>query len=158
MTRERDGQMASRQHYYADGNTVRRVRISEEERQLRVQQGRSRKAKRAHRLMSISYLMFLTLSLAAAGIVLAYYIMLHAQLVDTADRISGMEKQLAALTQENDEAYNRISGSVDLEEVRRIAIQEYGMKYVGEGQIVTYSDGGGSDYVRQKAEIPDAGR
>ena len=69
-----------------------------------------------------------------------------------------MEKQLNTLTKENDENYNRINGNIDLEEIRRIAIQEYGMRYVEEGQIVTYSDNGGMDYVRQTAEIPAAGR
>ena len=45
--------------------------------------------------------------------------------------------------------------SLDLEEIKRIAIGEYGMTYATEGQIITYSDGGGNDYVRQLAPIPD---
>ncbi|MBQ7424991.1 MAG: cell division protein FtsL, partial [Lachnospiraceae bacterium] len=59
------------------------------------------------------------------------------------------------LKQDNDEAYNRASGNVDLDEVKRIAIQEYGMTYATEGQIVRYSDEGGNDYVRQLAPIPE---
>ena len=145
--------------YYIDGNTVRKThpayREAESRRLRSVQQVRAR---HANRLMSLGYLLFLTLSLAAAGVVLAYYIMLQTQLSGSAGRISSLEKQLGMITKENDEAYNRVNGNVDLEEIRRIAIQEYGMRYVAEGQIVTYSDGGGSDYVRQKADIPDAGK
>jgi len=37
--------------------------------------------------------------------------------------------------------------------VKRVAIQELGMKYAEEGQIVTVT-GGGSDYMRQVADIP----
>ena len=148
----------NRRAYYIEGNTVRKRDLSYREAEYRklraVQQVRAR---RANRLMSLGYLLFLTLSLAAAGIVLAYYIMLQTQLSGSSGRISSLEKHLGAITKENDEAYNRVNGNVDLEEIRRIAIQEYGMRYVAEGQIVTYSDGGGSDYVRQKADIPDAG-
>ena len=89
---------------------------------------------------------------------LSYYIKLHAEVTGTVNHISTLEKQYATLLKENDEAMNHLNGNVDLEEVRRIAIAEYGMRYVEEGQIITYSDGGGTDYVRQKAEIPDGGR
>lgn len=41
-----------------------------------------------------------------------------------------------------------------MEEVRRIAIQELGMKYAEEGQIVTY-ESESSDYVKQLAPIPE---
>ncbi len=54
----------------------------------------------------------------------------------------------------NDENYSRITSSVNLEEVRRIAIQELGMRYAEEGQIITFN-GEGSDYVRQTGDIPD---
>ena len=60
----------------------------------------------------------------------------------------------AWLKLENDENYSRIDSSINLEEVKRIAIQELGMRYAEEGQIVTFS-GEGSDYVRQTGEIPD---
>ena len=66
-----------------------------------------------------------------------------------------MEQELNELTLENNEAYNRISGNIDLEEIKRIAIQEYGMRYVQQGQIITYTDGGGNDYVRQMKEISE---
>ena len=42
----------------------------------------------------------------------------------------------------------------DLEEVKRIAIQELGMYYAQEGQIISFN-GEGSDYVRQTGDIPD---
>ncbi len=58
-----------------------------------------------------------------------------------------------SLKLDNDEEYSRITNSVDLDEVKRVAIQELGMKYAEEGQIVTIT-GGGSDYMRQVADIP----
>ena len=55
---------------------------------------------------------------------------------------------------ENDEKYNKASSNVDLDEIKRIAMEEYGMTYADENQIVTYSDEGGDDYVRQNEAIP----
>ena len=43
---------------------------------------------------------------------------------------------------------------MDLEEVKRIAMQELGMRYAEEGQIIRFS-GEGSDYIRQVGDIPD---
>ena len=40
-----------------------------------------------------------------------------------------------------------------LEEIKKIAINELGMKYAKEGQVIIYS-GEGSDYVRQYKAIP----
>ena len=47
----------------------------------------------------------------------------------------------------NDEEYSRITRSIDLEEIKRIAIGELGMTYAQEGQIVLY-DNAGTDYMR----------
>ena len=150
--------MAYRYDYRVEGNTVRKTRRQvRDEQRLRLLR-RKAQQKRFNRVMNIAYLLFLTLSLAASGVVLSYYIKLHAEVTSTVNHISSLEKQYATMTKENDEALNRLNGNVDLEEVRRIAIAEYGMRYVEEGQIITYSDGGGNDYVRQKAEIPDGGR
>jgi uncharacterized membrane protein (DUF106 family) len=88
------------------------------------------------------------------GLTLAWYISLQSQITASVKNIDTLQSQLNTLKQENDEAYNRANGNLDLDEVKRIAIQEYGMTYATEGQIVTYSDGGGNDYVRQIAPIP----
>ena len=48
----------------------------------------------------------------------------------------------------NDEEYNRILSSINLEEIKRIAIMELGMVYAQEGQIIEYENESG-DYMRQ---------
>ena len=57
------------------------------------------------------------------------------------------------MRQDNDEYETRINSSVDLEEIKRIALNELGMKYASEGQIVNI-EGGNNDYLRKYAEIP----
>ena len=56
------------------------------------------------------------------------------------------------LRSSNNEVYNEIAGDIDLEEIRRIAIDEFGMQYASQDQIVVYSDTKG-DTVHQIADI-----
>ena len=81
------------------------------------------------------------------------YIGLQSDITNSIKNISRLESRLNTLKLDNDEEYSRITSNIDLEEVKRIAIQELGMKYAEEGQIVTVT-GGGSDYMRQVADIP----
>ena len=104
--------------------------------------------------MSLGYLLFLSIAVVLMGLTLTWYISLQSQITGSVKNIAALQSQLNTLKQENDEAYNRANGNLDLDEVKRIAIQEYGMTYATEGQIITYSDGGGNDYVRQIAPIP----
>ena len=54
---------------------------------------------------------------------------------------------------ENDAAYEKAAASVDLDEVKNIAIKKFGMIYANQGQIITY-DVQDSDYVRQYDDVP----
>lgn len=56
--------------------------------------------------------------------------------------------------EENDEEYKRLSNAYNINEIRDMAINELGMSYPTEGQIIYY-DMDGNDYVRQYAEIPE---
>ncbi|NLL76465.1 MAG: cell division protein FtsL [Clostridiales bacterium] len=103
--------------------------------------------------MSFGYVLFLSCAVVAAGFILMSYIGLQSDLTNSIKNVSRLEKELNNLKLDNDEEYNRITSSIDMEEVKRIAIQELGMKYAEEGQIITFS-GEGSDYVRQVADIP----
>lgn len=103
--------------------------------------------------MSFGYVLFLACAVVAAGFILMGYIGIQSDITNSIKNISGLESRLNDLKLENDEEYSRITSSIDVEEVKRIAIQELGMKYAEEGQIITFS-GKGSDYVRQIADIP----
>lgn len=139
---------------YIRGNTVRKINNpAHDHRRIHVQE-ETRHKKRHH--MSLGYLLFLSIAMALMVGTLAFYISLQSQITNSVKNIATLESQLNDLKQDNDEAYNRANGNIDLDEVKRIAIQEYGMTYATEGQIITYSDGGGNDYVRQVAPIPES--
>ncbi len=140
---------------YVYGNTARQLNNPRrrEDIPLHVQK-RAQAKRRAHR-MSFGYLLFLTLAVVATGVILTWYITLQAEIKNSVKTVSTLEAKLNSLKQDNDEAYNKAVSSLDLEEIKRIAIGEYGMTYATEGQIVEYSNEGGNDYVRQVAPIPD---
>ena len=104
--------------------------------------------------MNLGYISFMIASVLVVCIVLMGYVNLQSDITNRVTHISKMESQLNSMKLENDETYTKIMSSVDLEEIKRIAINELGMKYAKEGQVITYS-GEGSDYVRQYDDIPD---
>ena len=61
------------------------------------------------------------------------------------------ESELNILKLSNDEDYNRIISSINLEDIKRVAIGELGMGYAKEGQIVEYENEEG-DYMRRVTE------
>ena len=144
---------------YIDGNTVRRLeeipvvaprqprRVVETERKIR-------RRKKKVSLQSFVYVAFIAISIAVVGCVLIGYVNLQADITNRMNHISSLERELNHMRLANDEEYMRIMSDVDLEEIKRVAIQELGMKYANEGQVIMYS-GEGSDYVRQYGSIPD---
>lgn len=112
-----------------------------------------RKNREKARYMNLGYVSFTILALVTASVILFSYIYLQSDVTNRISHIARLESQLNDLKLANDEEYNRIMGSVDLEEIKRIAIDELGMRYAKDGQVVTYT-GEGSDYVRQYSDIP----
>lgn len=141
--------------YYIQGNTVRKaqpVRQAPEKPKKKVNHSVRKNRDRAKH-MSAGYVLFLSLALVATGIILVYYIGLQSDITNSVKHIAALERQLNDLKVANEEDYSRINSNVNLEEIRRIAIQELGMQYAREGQIISFASEN-SDYVKQIAEIP----
>ena len=155
-TDRRSGRKATyRNNVYVQGNTARRLEVLPQEEQpiRRVSEQIRRNRARAHR-MNVGYVAFMVAALVAVGVILTMYISLQSDITNSIKHIASQEKTLNNLKLDNDENYSRITSSVNLDEVKRIAIQELGMGYAQEGQIITFN-GESSDYVRQTGEIPD---
>ena len=143
------------QDTYVVGNTVRKLNVVEEL-QNPVQQKPVNHTVRKNRekalYMNLGYVLFLVAALASAAIILISYIQIQAEITLSVKNIAAMESELNDLRLTNDENYARAASSVDLEEIRSVAIGELGMRYAKEGQIINVS-GEGNDYVRQLADI-----
>ncbi len=114
----------------------------------------SHKKRARHSAMNLPYVMFLIMAVAATCIMCMRYIKLQSSIVSHVKTISAMEMDLSELKAENDDLEARIKGAVDLEEIKRRAMDELGMTYAREDQIVEYNSDG-TDYVRQFITIDE---
>lgn len=146
-----------RYHTYVDGNAVRKLNVVEElQKPLETKEvGKNRKKNHDKSLyMNLGYVIFLIGALAVAAMILMSYIRVQSDIIISVRNIASLESELNNLKLSNDEDYARAVSSVDLEEIRSVAIGELGMRYAKEGQIINVS-GEGSDYVRQLAQIQE---
>ncbi len=98
--------------------------------------------------MNPGYVLFLSAALAFAVVTLCGYIDLQSDITNQVNMISEMESRYNNLKLTNDEEYNRINSSIDLEQIKAVAIGGLGMTYAREGQIISVEDSE-TDYVRQ---------
>ena len=143
-----------RRNTYVEGNTVRKLNVVEELQKPLETEEKSRKQHDRSLYMNLGYVVFLIGALAVAAMILMSYIRVQSDIIISVRNIASLESELNNLKLSNDEDYARAASSVDLDEVRRVAIGELGMRYAKEGQIINVS-GEGSDYVRQLAQIQE---
>ena len=156
--------------YYTEGNTVRQMSAMpasmpdyREERRRREQEEREAELKRKKRIArkqqekalrnSRRYVVFLTMGAIIFAGFAGFYIKIQSDITARMKTISKLESQIADLRAENDEAYKRISTAVDLDAIKEKAINELGMFYATEKQIVYYTVEN-DDYMNQYIEIP----
>ena len=154
-TANRNRAVNNRNVYYVQGNAVRRLDVTREieRRPVKKASNTARKNRERAKHMSAGYVMFLCIAMLVTGLILTNYIGLQSDITNSVKHISSLEKQLNDLKLANAEEYSRITSSVNLEEIRRIAIQELGMQYAEEGQIIPFTSQT-NDYVKQMADIP----
>lgn len=104
--------------------------------------------------MSLGYVAFLAMSLVALCTVCALYIQIQSDITILGRSTSKLEGELMDITLSNDEEYARIMGAVDIENIKKIAMEELGMTYPDESQVVEFINND-SDFVRQFEKIPD---
>ena len=153
-TADRSRTTNSRNGYYVQGNVVRRLDVTKEIEGQPVKRtnNTARKNRDRAKNMSPGYVLFLCIALIIAGFTLTNYIGLQSDITNSVKHISTLEKQLNDLKLANDEEYSRITSSINLEEIKRVAIQELGMQYAEEGQIISFVSEN-NDYVKQMADI-----
>lgn len=140
---------------YIEGNTVRKIDTVREMQQPVRRENRAVRKNRDRALyMNLPYVLFLSMALLVTGVMLIGYLQAQSNLTVSVKHVAALESQLNDMKLANDEQLERINSALDMEEVKRIAVEELGMTYAKEGQVVIVS-GEGSDYVRQLAEMSD---
>lgn len=145
---------------YQYGNTVRQFQVlpnyseeSELDKPQLSNHARKNREKALH--MNLGYVLFLAAAVVVTVFVCISFLQLQAQMTEKVKSISSLEQEVADLRSDNDETYNRITNSVDLDYIKKVALEEIGMVYASKDQVVLY-DNEESDYVRQYNDIPKA--
>ncbi len=141
--------MAGKRREYVYGNTARALRpIEKEVRSPKRVAHKSRRHIDRDTGMNPGFMLFMTLAMVLTGIVCVQYIRLQSSLTTYVNTISAMERDLQQLRAENDDYESRIKGAIGLENIKKRAMDELGMTYASDDQIVVYNSDG-TDYVRQ---------
>lgn len=151
---------SSQTRVYVDGNTARQLqavpRVREEQPRRRrkpVISQKTRKNREKALQMNFAYVTFLTLASVATLFVCVNYLQLQAANTAQRKEVTRLESQLSTLKLANDTKYEETLASVDLVKIKDIAMNELGMVYATQGQIINYNSQDG-DYVRQYEEVP----
>ena len=118
--------------------------------QRAMQRARTQKKRAAQMNVAVLAFIFTLMCVMAASFV--RYVSLQYQITNSVEEIADLQSELAALKQQNDEAYNKIISAVNLEDIKYTAIAELGMTYATNEQIITYSNDS-DDYVHQLREV-----
>ena len=145
----RDIRSSARTGRYEETAKARGVRVAEANREAGKTVRRSSPA-----AMSLQTVAGMLVIIAVMTVVLIYYIKLQADVTRTSQEIAVLEQQLTQIKAENDASYNEISDSISLEEVRKRAIQDLGMKYADRDQVIIYT-GTEKDSVHQVSSLND---
>ena len=148
-----------REYVYVQGNTVlspvpSRDEIVHEMRRNAGHRARVRRNRERAGKVTLGYALFLALSFLVMALILIGYLDLKSDITARTQNIATLKNELNNLKLENDERYERLTTSIDLNEVRKIAESELNMSYAGQGQIQVFSKDK-SDYVHQLTDLPD---
>ena len=113
----------------------------------------SRRRKQERTTLSIPYCVFLAVACVLTLSLGAYYLEQQALATSSQKKIASLESELAELKKENADDLNRIETSVNLEEIRDIAINELGMVYATQENVVLYKNTS-QNYVSQYENVP----
>ena len=106
--------------------------------------------------MSAGYVIFLSVATVLALAACVFYLRLQTETSAYSKQITVLQQQLAGQKEENTTRYNSVMDSMNLNEIREVAMNEYGMVYASEDQVITFKSSV-NDYVKQYEAIPESG-
>ncbi|MDO5702239.1 MAG: cell division protein FtsL [Lachnospiraceae bacterium] len=104
-------------------------------------------------VVSPGYVLFLALVCAATVMMCVRYVRLKASITTVISENEELENKLVRIRGENDALLENVNNAIDLRHIKDVAINEMGMKYATEDQIVWYNTDE-SGFIRQYADVP----
>ncbi|MCR4673564.1 MAG: hypothetical protein K5675_01025 [Lachnospiraceae bacterium] len=154
-----NGNAALNQEYYqtyVEGNTVNvgdilpdreTRRREEEEERRRKQKSRARQNARSLRRNRMTAFMVIIAVVMFGGFFIGY-VNLQTSIRSHMSSISTLKEDISDMKASNSAAQSRIDTATNINEIKQTALNEYGMVYASEGQIVYY-DIDDEDYMSQ---------
>ena len=155
-------QSSTARQSYVYGNAVAqpayepRKQAGSQERKSKPVSVQVRRNRRQSLRVNKAYVVFMAVAAVLALVVCVNYVQLQSELTKRSQNITALQEELAAAKEENTTKYNVVMDSVNLEQVREKAINELGMTYADDSQIVEYDNPSG-DYAEQYEDIPKDG-
>lgn len=145
---------------YVYGNTAKkensmRTNQSLAKKQTRVS-SRVQKNRKSALHMNKGYVVFLAVAAVVALFACVQYLQLQSEVTGRSKNIIALQRELETIKENNTTEYNSVMESMNLEEIRDKAVNEFGMVYAKEGQIVQYKDPTKRTMTRY-SEIPESG-
>ena len=104
--------------------------------------------------MNPGFAIFLGFSVLVTLAACVLMLSMQAKVTNQGNTITKLQSQIETLTDDNNAYEARINSSVDLDQIRDVAMNQLGMVYPTEGQVVYY-DQTEADYVRQYQDVPE---
>ena len=143
---------------YIHGNVVRKQQVTApvQEQQTKEVSQRVQKNRNKASLMNRGYVAFLAMAAVVTLFACVCYLQLQSEITSRSKNITALQQELADMKEANTTKYGAVMNSMNLEEVRDIAMNRLGMVYATEEQIITYQSPT-SNAVTQYARIPESG-
>ncbi|MFV0528720.1 MAG: hypothetical protein ACK5MN_08400 [Lachnospiraceae bacterium] len=145
--------------YWSEGSAVRKAKIQPQRRPSGAPEApkvsRQARQNRARALsMNRSFVLFLVVVSAVFLAFCVQYINLKMQITEKTQSIASLQTEYTKLKADNNAYESELQASVDLENIKSIAINELGMRYPTSSQIVEYQLKN-SSFARQYTEVPE---
>lgn len=139
-------------NYYVEGTTVRELaperapkrapqrnpREIERQRKLKNRRNAVRRNRERELSMNLGFVTFLCVCVIIGVFACAYLVKMQSTVTQNLNKIAALEAEVTDLRTTNDETAKRLEASVDLNQIKETAINELGMTYPTEDQIIYY--------------------
>ena len=141
--------------YGFDGSAARQVVVVPKREETRAPATTVRTRKnRAHALsISRGYVVFLAMMTMMTVLMCVYYLQMRSTVTAQNQENAVLESRLTRLQSENDALYETITNQIDWTHIKDVAVNELGMIYPAEDQVIWYNREAGS-YVTQYQALP----
>ncbi len=147
---------------YIYGNTVcqpevlpKRRNVAQQRKPVRVS-ARVRRNRNRATAMNKTYVSFLITAAVCVVVAFTFYLKLQTDVIKKAETVTAMQRELENITEQNNTDYHAVYENVDLQKIRDKAINEMGMVYASDGNVIEY-EGPAQSLVKQYSTIPEDG-